>query len=276
MKRVVSIQDFSCVGKCSLTVALPVISAMGVECAAIPTAVLSAHTAFPGFTCADLSGQLAPIAAHWKKLGLRFDTIYTGYLASRQQAELVCRFLDEFGGANTLIFVDPAMADNGALYPSVSPDFPAQMAKLCARADVIVPNLTEACLLTGTEFRTAYDEAYLRTLLNRLLKLGAKRAVITGIRFEEDEIGVVAADGSGAVFSCAARQRGGAFCGTGDLFASACVGAMTAGRTLEQALAIAVDYTAECIRLTMENPEANWYGLEFERATAYLLRRMEQ
>ena len=154
MKRIVSIQDISCLGKCSLTVALPIISAMGVECAVVPTAVLSTHTMFQNFTCRDLSDQIAPIAAHWRQEQIRFDAIYTGYLASPGQIADVCRFFDQFKTGQNLIFVDPAMADNGRLYPAFDDSFPAEMARVCAKADVIVPNLTEASLLTGLPYRT--------------------------------------------------------------------------------------------------------------------------
>ena len=158
MKRIVSLQDISCLGKCSLTVALPVLSAMGVECAILPTAVLSTHTMFEGFTCRDLTEEIGPIAAHWKKEGVAFDAIYTGYLASAEQAADICAFFDAFKTADNLIVVDPVMADNGKLYPAFGPEFPAEMAKVCAKADLIVPNLTEASLLTGLPYRTEQDE----------------------------------------------------------------------------------------------------------------------
>lgn len=274
MKRIVSIQDLSSLGRCSLTVALPVISAMGIECAAIPTAVLSAHTGFGGFSCLPLTQQLAATTAHWQAMQLPLDAICTGYLATEEQPALVCRFFDACAQPETLIFVDPAMADNGRLYPTFSADFPAKMAQVCARADVIVPNLTEACLLTGTEYRTDYDAAYLHRLLRALLSLGAKNAVITGVRPDAGQIGVVAMEADGHCFSCTARHQSAVYPGTGDLFAATCAGAMVSGKSLRQALAIAVDYVAQCIRLTMEDPAAPWYGVEFERPLPDLLRRM--
>ena len=149
MKRIITIQDISCLGKCSLTVALPVISAMGVECAILPTAVLSTHTMFQNFTCKDLTDQIGPIARHWKQENIRFDAIYTGYLASAEQIDDVCRFFDQFKTEDNFIFVDPVMADNGKLYAAFDEAFPREMAKVCAKADIIVPNLTEASLLTG-------------------------------------------------------------------------------------------------------------------------------
>ena len=152
MKRIVTLQDISCLGRCSVTVALPVISAMGVECVALPTAVLSTHTMFPDFTCLDLTDQIAPIARHWKAQSIHFDAIYTGYLASPDQCDRVIEFFQDFRTPDGLIFVDPAMADGGKLYAALGPDFPQAMARVCAQADILAPNLTEACLLTGTPY----------------------------------------------------------------------------------------------------------------------------
>ena len=275
MKRIVSIQDISCLGRCSLTVALPVISAMGVECAIVPTAVLSTHTMFQGFTCKDLSDQINPIADHWQREHIAFDAIYTGYLASAGQIADVCRFFDRFGTEDTLLFVDPAMADNGKLYPAFGPEFPAEMAKVCARADVIVPNITEACLLTGTPYQTRYDEADIRALLQKLAALGPKRVVLTGVSFRPDKLGVMAYDPArDHYFSYFTDRIDRNYHGTGDVFSAACVGALMEGCTLEQALQIAADYTAECIRITRDSGSASWYGVEFERAIPYLLRRL--
>ena len=142
MKRIITLQDISCVGRCSITVALPVISAMGVECGILPTAVLSNHTMFKNFTCKDLSDQIEPISDVWEMEGITFDGIYTGYLASIEQCEQVCRFFDRFSTGDNLVLVDPAMADNGKLYAAFGPDFPEAMKKVCAKADVIVPNIT--------------------------------------------------------------------------------------------------------------------------------------
>ncbi|NLU23580.1 MAG: pyridoxamine kinase [Clostridiales bacterium] len=277
MKRVVSIQDISCLGKCSLTVALPVISAMGVECAILPTAVLSTHTMFPDFTCRDLSDEMLPIARHWKRQRVAFDAICTGFLASPEQIDHVCAFVDLFKTENNLLLVDPAMADQGKLYPTFDRAFPAVMARLCTRADVILPNLTEACLLTGTDYQTTYDEAYIRALLKKLTDLGAKQAALTGISFTPDKLGVMAYDaGKDAYFSYFNQRIPAHFHGTGDLFAAACTGALMNGKTLEEALALAVDFTLETIRKTAENERASWYGVEFERAIPYLIERMKK
>ena len=164
IKRIVTIQDISCVGKCSLTVALPIISAMGVETAILPTAVLSTHTMFQGFTCKDLTDQIAPIAEHWKHEHIAFDAIYTGYLGSFEQISLVSKFFDEFKTEDNLIVVDPVMADNGKLYPAFDEAYAKENTKLCSKADLIVPNLTEASFMTGLPYKTEYDRSYIAAI----------------------------------------------------------------------------------------------------------------
>lgn len=275
MKRIVSIQDVSCLGKCSLTVALPIISAMGVECSIVPTAVLSTHTMFSGFTCKDLTDQIEPIAAHWKESGLGFDAVYTGYLASAEQIDYVCAFFDAFRQEGGMVVVDPVMADNGKLYPAFGPDFPAQMARVCTKADLILPNLTEASLLTGLPYRTEQDEGYIKELLQALSALGPRYVALTGVSFEPDKLGVMYYDKvTGQYGSYFTQRLPASFHGTGDIFASTCVGGLTRGLPLGDALALAADYTVESIRLTLESPDANWYGVEFERAIPYLVQRM--
>lgn len=275
MKRIVSIQDISCLGKCSLTVALPIISAMGVECSIVPTAVLSTHTMFQNFTCKDLTDQIGPIADHWKSENIVFGAIYTGYLASKEQIGDVCAFFDTFKTKDNLIVVDPVMADNGKLYPAFGPDFPAEMAKVCAKADLIVPNLTEASLLTGLPYRTEYDEAYIREMLQALAKLGPRYVALTGVSFEKGRLGVMYYDREKNEYgSYFAEHLPASFHGTGDVFASTCVGALMRGLPLGDALALAADYTVECIRLTLASPEAKWYGVEFESAIPYLVGRL--
>ena len=275
MKRVASIQDISCLGRCSLTVALPVISAMGVECAIVPTAVLSTHTIFKNYTCVDLTDKILPIAAHWKSEGIHFDAIYTGYLASKEQITDVLTFFDEMQAEDTLLFVDPAMADHGKLYPAFGPDFPAEMAKVVARADVTVPNMTEACLLTGSEYREDYDETYVKELLRKLVALGAKKAILTGVSFEDGKLGVMGYDGSD-FFSYFNDKAPMSYHGTGDIFSATVVGSLMRGLSLAQALELAVDYTLQCIRVTRSDPNATWYGVEFERAIPMLCERLKE
>ncbi len=275
MKRIVTIQDISCFGKCSLTVALPIISALGVETAVIPTAVLSAHTQFENFTFHDLTEDIPAISNHWQQEQLIFDGIYTGYLGSSRQIDLVADFFDRFRKENTLVLVDPVMADNGQLYPGFSQDFPAQMAKLCAKADIIVPNITEACLMTGMPYKEEYDEGYIKTLLEKLGQIGAGVTVLTGVSFASDTTGIAGYERkTGEYFCYKHKKMDKSYPGTGDVFASTCVGAMMQGKSWQEAVQIAEDYTAHCIALTMQDPSAGSYSVNFEEGIAYLLKRV--
>lgn len=276
MKRVVTLQDISCVGRCSTTVALPVISAMGIECGILPTAVLSTHTMFQSFTCEDLSDQITPIADAWKKEEIDFDGIYTGYLASESQCGQICEFFDRFSGPDTLIFVDPAMADNGALYPAFEKSFPAAMAAVCAKADVIVPNLTEAALLTGLPYQTSYDEKYIQDMLKALLKLGCRTAVLTGVSFEPGKLGIVSLSAEGEHFSYFTRHCPQSYHGTGDLYSSAAFGGLMRGLSLGNALSLAADFVVACIEATAVSENARWYGAEFESQIPTLLGLLEK
>ena len=272
MKRIMTIQDISCVGKCSLTVALPIISAMGVECGIVPTAVLSTHTMFQGFTFRDLTDEMKPIADHWEKEKITFDAIYTGYLGSFEQIKLVEDYIERFKGEDTLVFIDPVMADHGKLYAGFTPEFADEMAKLCGKADVIVPNLTEACFMTHSEYREDGDEAYIREILGKLAGLGAKKVVLTGVCFEEGKTGFVGMNTvTGEIFSHAHEKISASYHGTGDIFSSTAVGALMRGKSLPEALAIAGDYTKECIRVTVENGKKVWYGVDFEQVMPYLI-----
>lgn len=275
MKRVVSIQDLSAVGKCSLTVALPIISAMGIECAVVPTAVLSTHTQFQGFTFRDLTDEMEPIADHWKQQGLTFDAVCTGYLGSFRQVDIVKRYFRDFGGGAQII-VDPAMGDNGRLYAGFGPEFPKKMAELMEGADLVLPNITEAAFMLGMEYKEHYDRGYIMALLEGLLSLGAKTAALTGVSFEEGRLGAVSLDGSGAFSEYYTDRLPVNFHGTGDIYSAAAAGALVLGKSVPEALALAADYTAECIRLTLAEENHSWYGVNFEQATPYLLERMKR
>ncbi len=276
MKRIITLQDISCVGRCSITVALPVISAMGVECGILPTAVLSNHTMFKHFTCKDLSDQIEPIADVWEKEKITFDGIYTGYLASEEQCEQICQFFDRFSTKEGLTIVDPAMADNGKLYPAFGEKFPAAMAKVCAKADVILPNITEACLLTGMPYKTEYDETYIRELLEKLLELGCGTAALTGVSYEPDKLGVAYLDRNGKEFSYFTRKCAQSFHGTGDLYAATVTGGLMRGLELGDALALAADFVVVCIEATASSTEPRWYGVEFESQIPELCRMLEE
>lgn len=275
MKRIVTIQDISCLGKCSLTVALPIISAMGVEACVVPTAVLSTHTMFKEFTFRDLTEDIAPISEHWQRENFHFDAIYTGYLGSFEQLRLMSQFFDDFKRDDNLIFIDPVMGDYGKLYTGFTPEFAAEMAKLCGKADVIVPNMTEAAYMLGIPYRETYDEAYAKDVLQKLCALGAKKAVLTGVSYVPNKIGIMIYDREADVFTTYFHDRiDASYHGTGDVFASTCVGGLMNGLSLEDALKVAADYTVECIRLTEEEPHHNLYGVNFESAIPFLLGRL--
>lgn len=276
MKRILTIQDISCVGRCSLTVALPVISAMGVECAVLPTAVLSNHTLFKNFTCKDLSGEIHPIMDVWEKEGITFDGIYTGYLASADQCRQICGLFDRFAGKDTLVLADPAMADNGKLYAGFDDSFPAEMAKVCAKADIILPNITEACLMTGMKYRTEYDESYISEMLERLLKLGCKTAVVTGVSFSPELLGAAYLTHGGNPSYVFTRRCSQCYHGTGDLYASAVMGGIMRGMELNSALELAGEFTASCIEATASSTTPRWYGVEFESQIGNLTQMVQK
>ncbi len=276
MKRIITVQDISCVGKCSLTVALPIISAAGVEAGVLPTAVLSTHTAFPKFTFCDLTDEIEKISDTFAELSIGFDAIYTGYLGSFRQLSLVENFIDRFGsGAVTVI--DPVMADNGKLYPGFTPDFASAMAKLCGKADLIIPNLTEASFMLGLDYNPDYDEDYIKKMLKNLTGLGCKCAALTGISLKDGEIGVYSYDSTNdSYFSYFNERLDASFHGTGDIFASSVLGAMMRGLSTEGALAVAVDFTLECMKKTMADENHRFYGVNFEEALPYYISLLEK
>ena len=276
MKRILTIQDISCLGKCSLTIALPIISAMGVETVILPTAVLSTHTMFKNFTVKDLTDELIPITDHWKSENVHFDAIYTGYLGSAEEIDIVKRIFREFKTDDTLIFIDPVMADNGKLYPAFDLAYAKLNAGLCGEADVIVPNITEACFMTDTEYKETYDEAYIKELLKKLAALGAKKTVLTGVSLSEGKTGVYGFDSEKNDYFIYQNDRVDAqYHGTGDVFSSVSVGALMRGFSMEDAFRIAADYTADTIRETLKNPEKPWYGVDFEATIPELIELLK-
>ena len=269
-KRVLSIQDISCVGQCSLTVALPIISACGIETSVLPSAVLSTHTAgFTGFTFRDLTDDMPDICAHWKKEGLTFDGIYTGYLGSARQIQYVKDIITATAAEGCLVVIDPAMADNGKLYPAFDMVYVEEMKKLCAVADYLLPNITEACFLTGMEYRTQYDRAYIDELIGKLRALGAKNVILTGVSYTEGHTGVTVYE-DGQCRHYEHKQIAGGIHGTGDIYASAFVGAKLRGKTAFQAAAIAADYVVECIMESRNDP-SHTYGARFEPVLGKLM-----
>ncbi len=273
--RILTIQDISCVGQCSLTVALPVISACGVECAVLPSAVLSTHTGgFKGFTFRDLTDDMPAIKEHWVKENILFDAIYTGYLGSTKQIDYVAEILDANGKSGCVKIIDPAMADNGKLYYGFDDAFVAAMKKLCGKADYILPNITGACFLTDTEYKTEYDRAYIDEILKKLTALGAKNVIFTGISYEKDRTGVVVYENG--QYSYYEHELLPNSChGTGDIYASAFTGAFVRGKTAFDAAKIAADYTLECIRETAKE-ENHWYGAKFEPVLGKLIEMINK
>ena len=274
MKRIMTIQDISCVGKCSLTVALPIISAAGVEASVLPTAVLSTHTGFSKFTFCDLTDEITPISDTFLELGIGFDAIYTGYLGSFRQLDLVSAFIDRFG-KDAAVVIDPVMADNGKLYKGFTEEFAFSMAKLCKKADLIIPNLTEASFMLGIPYRESYDEDYIKEVLKQLATAGAGVVALTGISFSSDRIGVYGYNSkTDSFFSYFNERLPVSFHGTGDVYASATVGAMMRGYTVEEALEIAVDFTLECMKKTMADKDHRFYGVNFEEALPMYIERL--
>ncbi len=271
--KVLTIQDISCVGQCSLTVALPIISACGVETCALPSAVLSTHTAgFTGYTFRDLTEDMPRICQHWVKEGISFDAIYTGYLGSKEQIAMVEEIFDRVSGENCLYVVDPAMADHGKLYAGFDHAFVEAMKKLCQKAEYLVPNITEACLLTGIPYQETYDRAYVDRILEGLTELGCKKIVLTGISYTQDTTGVVVyEEGEYRYYQHPLRP---VLChGTGDVYASAFVGALVRGKSAFDAARIAADYTLFCIDATAEE-ENHWYGVKFEPVLGKLIEML--
>ncbi len=270
-KRILTVQDISCVGQCSLTVALPVISACGVETCVLPSAVLSTHTGgFHGCTFRDLTEDMPAILSHWQKEGITFDAIYTGYLGSIRQIEYTAALFDTAG--DCLKIVDPAMADHGRLYTGFDSAYAEAMKGLCAKGDYLLPNITEASLLTGLPYRTEYDRAYIDALLEKLAALGAGNVVLTGVSLAPGKTGVVVhAKGASTYY---AHDRLPNNChGTGDLFASAFTGALTRGKTAPDAAAIAADFVVACLKATAKQ-NGHWYGAVFEPVLGQLIQAL--
>ena len=272
--KILTIQDISCVGQCSLTVALPIISACGIETCVLPSAVLSTHTAgFSGYTFRDLTEDMPAIKDHWVKEGIRFDAIYTGYLGSTKQIDYVADIFDSVGSDSCVKIVDPAMADNGNLYPGFDAEFVEAMKKLCGKADFVIPNITEACFLTGVEYKTQYDRAYIDTILEKLTALGCRNVIFTGISYEEGQTGVVVYENGNYAYYQHEKLSNSCH-GTGDIYASAFVGALVRGKTAYDAARIAADYTVECIKATARL-DNHWYGAAFEPVILKLIQALQ-
>ena len=266
-KRILTIQDISCVGHCSMTVVLPVVSACGQECCVLPSAVLSTHTGgFGKPAVSDLTGAMGGIREHWKSAGIAFDAIYVGYLGSLEAVKQTERIMDELLAPDGKLIVDPAMADHGKLYSGLDEDYARAMKALCQRADVMMPNITEAAMMAGLPYEEGFTEAYIRELLQ---KLGGKHVVLTGVGFRDDETGCAIRDEAGIRFFHH-KKLVRSYHGTGDLFAACFVGSWMGGRTMDQAAEIAGKFVCRCIENTIED-SGHWYGTKFETALPYLM-----
>ncbi len=273
-KRVLTVQDISCVGQCSLTVALPILSACGLETGILPSAVLSTHTGgFTGYTFRDLTDDMPAIEAHWVKEGIRFDAVYTGYLGSARQIDCVKSLLHSVAKPGCLAVVDPAMADNGKLYVGFDDAFAAYMRELVKEADYLLPNITEAALLTGTEYREIYDEAYADSLAEKLLSLGAKNVILTGVSFRQETTGVLVFENGQRKYYEHKKIAQGCH-GTGDVYASAFVGALLQSKSAYDAAVIAADYVVQCIEYTQTIPDHR-YGVAFEPMLEKLIQSLK-
>lgn len=261
--KVLTIQDISCVGQCSLTVALPILSACGQETVILPSAVLSTHTGgFKEFTFRDLTDDIPDIQKHWQKEGILFDAIYTGYLGSLKQIDYVSNILSTMGKKHCIKVVDPAMADNGKLYSIFDMQYAEAMANLCAQADIILPNITEACLMTGTEYKEDYDDDYITGLLRALRSKGMKTIVLTGVSYSQDTTGIIICEGNEVSYYKHEKLEKGSH-GTGDIFASAFIGSHLSGKNLYDSARIAATFVLDSMKNT-QGDEEHWYGVKFE------------
>ena len=272
---VLAINDISCVGKCSLSVTLPVLSACGITCDVLPTAILSTHTGgFTDYTFRDLTDDIPQILRHWKTLGIRFDYVYSGYLGSMEQIELVSRIRKEFLTENGVFVVDPVMGDSGKLYDGFTAEYVEKMRELCREADYILPNLTEACYLAGVPYPQNGATLDAESLLYKLQAL-CPRPIVTGIT-ERQSISVVFAGKTGTAQKYKHENVNGFFCGAGDVFASAFVGCLARGKTDEEAVRLASDFTtAAIVRSATEVPDKR-YGLNFEAEIFEFLKNLEK
>jgi len=276
-KRILAIHDISCFGRCSLTVALPIISAAGIEVSVIPTALLSTHTdGIPGYTFRDISADMLVITNHWQSLNIKIDAIYSGFLGSSKQLDIVSKIFDTFATQGQLIIVDPVMADNGLLYKSIPDTFPLEMRKICQKADIILPNMTEAMLLLGEPYQKGpYTKRYINELLKRLTALGPKQIVITGVYFDNKTIGAASYDAVSdkTEFSFSDFIEG-YYPGTGDVFGSVLIGSLLTGKSLTESVRNAVDFTSASIVRTKKAGTDMRFGVHFEMELPSLIQRL--
>ncbi len=267
-KRILTIQDISCVGQCSMTVALPILSACGHETCILPTAVLSTHTGGFGKPVVQHL-EVDGMWKHWKEQGITFDAVLVGYLGSISAIEMVSEVLDEMLAPGGIAIVDPAMADHGKLYSGFDGNYAAAMQKLCEKADIMIPNITEAAMMAGMDYRADFDETYIDELLDRL---PGKDVVLTGVGFSPDRTGCAVRRGGEVTFFHTPKV-GKSYAGTGDMFAACFTGALMQEKTMEEAASLACRFTLRAIEATAQAP-AHWYGVKFETALPWLINQL--
>ena len=260
--KILTVQDISCYGQCSITVALPVLSAYGHETAILPSAILSTHTGgFTGFTVHDLTDEMPKIINHWKNENIKYDALYTGYIGDARQFDYILDCKNNLLNENGLFFVDPAMADHGKMYYGLGEDIVCGMRKICSKADYILPNITEACFLAGIPYQENQTEEFINTLLQKLYDLGAKNVILTG--YEKDGLlGAISFDGKKKVEYLRDKLTP-SYHGTGDVFSSVVIGNLLNNKTIRQALKDATGFIAKCIKETRLDPNHS-YGVKFE------------
>lgn len=275
-KRVAAIHDISGFGRCSLTVALPILSSTGIETVAMPTALLSSHTGIEGYTYMDLTDEMPFFLEHWNKLDLSFSSIYSGFLGSRRQIDIVCDFIDRFKDDNTIVMVDPAMADNGKMYPTFDISFAKDMKKLCKKADVIVPNITEAIFMLDMEYiEGPYTEEYIEGILKKLAQLGPSSVVLTGVSFDNNELGAASYDSNSDIVKYSFSPFIDSYYhGTGDVFASVVLSAMLNNCELDRSVDIAVDFVYKCLLRSGKAETNPCWGVNFEAGLPELSKEL--
>ncbi len=273
LKSCAVINDLSGFGRCALTVSLPVLSALGVRACPVPTAILSNHTGFEDFSFSDFTDSMEPYFEKWESLGLSFDGIYTGFLGSERQVDIISGFIDKFKKPETLLFVDPVMGDGGKLYSTYTDELVAKMRSLSERADVITPNLTEAAFLLDIPYSDicASSEDELFTLCEKLCQKGAGAAVITGIRKEGKVLNFAYDKKEGRRFVSSSSFVGGEYCGTGDLFASILCGTLIQGAPMKKALRKATEFSKKAVKYSFDNNISPIDGIAFEPILGKLL-----
>lgn len=278
LQRVAAIHDISGFGKCSMTVVLPILSVAGIEVVCMPTAVLSTHTGgFEGFTYRDLTEDLPAITEHWKSLDLHFSSVYSGFLGSPEQVDIVSNFMDTFNSDNTLVYVDPVMADEGELYSVFDDHMVDKMRELCEKADLLLPNITEACFLLKQPYQHGpYTRDYIEKLVRGLSDMGPEKVVLTGVYFDNEKLGAACYDRAEDKVEYAFSEKvPGQFHGTGDIFGSFCLAALLNGKSLLDSTQFAVDLTTDCILRTVARETKRREGVDFEGVLPEMMKRLE-